>query len=237
MSNEYNIYCDESCHLINDGHKCMVLGSLILPKEKLFEVSDKIKSTKIAHDMDIHTELKWVKASPNKLDLYKAILNIFLSHPDLSFRCVVVPDKSQLCHNKFYRTHDNFYYVMYYYGLRFIMQPSNTYNIYFDFKDHNQKNELPVLKQVLYIKEKIPLENMKLQSIQSYESQLMQMCDIITGAISYRNRGLLTSSSKTELANMLECSTHQDLCTSSVVREAKCNVFVWHARSLRGNNA
>ena len=29
---EYNIYCDESCHLENDGEKYMVLGGIICEK-------------------------------------------------------------------------------------------------------------------------------------------------------------------------------------------------------------
>lgn len=31
---EYNLYCDESCHLENDDSNVMVLGALILPKDK-----------------------------------------------------------------------------------------------------------------------------------------------------------------------------------------------------------
>lgn len=31
---EYNLYCDESCHLEHDDSDVMVLGALIIPKDK-----------------------------------------------------------------------------------------------------------------------------------------------------------------------------------------------------------
>lgn len=35
MSTVYNLYCDESCHLENDGQKAMVLGAVWCPDDKL----------------------------------------------------------------------------------------------------------------------------------------------------------------------------------------------------------
>lgn len=32
MSEFFNIYCDESCHLENDGQKSMVLGAVSCPR-------------------------------------------------------------------------------------------------------------------------------------------------------------------------------------------------------------
>ena len=34
MSETFNIYCDESCHLENDGQKAMVLGAVWCPLDK-----------------------------------------------------------------------------------------------------------------------------------------------------------------------------------------------------------
>ena len=34
MTNEYNIYIDETCHLEHDGIPVMCIGSIKLPKEK-----------------------------------------------------------------------------------------------------------------------------------------------------------------------------------------------------------
>ena len=37
MGDTYNIYCDESCHLRNDGQKAMVLGALWCPLDAAVE--------------------------------------------------------------------------------------------------------------------------------------------------------------------------------------------------------
>jgi len=39
MSEIYNIYCDESCHLENDRQKAMVLGSVWCPLDKGREIA------------------------------------------------------------------------------------------------------------------------------------------------------------------------------------------------------
>jgi len=39
MSEVFNIYCDESCHLQHDGQKAMVLGAIWCPLDKAREIS------------------------------------------------------------------------------------------------------------------------------------------------------------------------------------------------------
>lgn len=41
MSDIFNIYCDESCHLQNDHQQVMVLGTVWCPLEKTKEIADK----------------------------------------------------------------------------------------------------------------------------------------------------------------------------------------------------
>ena len=52
---EYNLYCDESCHLENDDSNVMVLGALILPKDKKKEISDNIVDIKKRHGVKART--------------------------------------------------------------------------------------------------------------------------------------------------------------------------------------
>lgn len=237
MSDILNIYCDESCHLMNDGFNSMVLGSLIIPYDKVKEVSEKIKCYKVLHGMDVHNELKWTKVSNNKIEFYMDIINLFFSDKDIRFRCVVVPDKSKLKHDIFGRTHDNFYYVMYYYGLKFVLNPKNKYNIYFDYKDTCQYDELRKLKTYLQKDTSIPESSLKLQPVLSFESQLIQLCDLLTGAVSYRNRGLCESDAKTSIVEMIEKETKQSLSKISLVKEEKFNVFVWTPRDCKDQDA
>ncbi len=39
MREEFNIYCDESCHLENDLQKAMVLGAVWCSKDKSYEIN------------------------------------------------------------------------------------------------------------------------------------------------------------------------------------------------------
>ena len=51
MANLYNFYCDESCHLPNDGNKIMVLGGIWCPKEKTREINDRIRDIKSKYEI------------------------------------------------------------------------------------------------------------------------------------------------------------------------------------------
>ncbi|HOH97518.1 MAG TPA: DUF3800 domain-containing protein [Candidatus Cloacimonadota bacterium] len=233
MSSIINVYCDESCHLLSDGNNCMVLGSLFVPYEQISAISNGIKEIKSKHGMDIHNELKWVKISNNKIELYQDIIKLFLSTSGLSYRCVVVPDKSLLNHKAFNRSHEKFYYVMYYYCLRFWMHETNSYNIYFDYKEANQQPELLRLRRVLSKASKVSEDRIKTQTIQSYESQLLQLCDLLTGAVAYQNRGLSGSKAKLSILGLLEKSIKRGFRESSPVREEKFNVLIWKPRQGR----
>lgn len=232
MSETFNIYCDESCHLLNDGQKAMVLGSLMAPYEKVKEIADFIKTLKMRYKMDVHNELKWVKISPNKVELYLELIDYFLENVDIKFRCIVVADKSQLQHTRYGRSHDDFYYVLYYLSLKFVLDKQVRYNIYFDYKDKNQTNQLVKLKSFLHNKVGLPGDSLKLQIVQSHESQLIQLADILTGAVSYKSRGITTSEAKLQIIEKIESKMQKNLDATSLVREEKFNIFRWTPKSI-----
>ena len=92
MTTEYNVYCDESCHLENDGQKAMVLGAVWCPKEKRLEIAERIREIKQKHGLERDFEIKWTKVSPSKLAFYQDIVDYFFDDDDLHFRGLVVPD-------------------------------------------------------------------------------------------------------------------------------------------------
>ena len=63
MSATLNIYCDESCHLLNDGHEVMTLGALWCPVERRREISVRLREIKSKHGIPLSTEVKWVMVS------------------------------------------------------------------------------------------------------------------------------------------------------------------------------
>ena len=58
MAEEYNIYCDESCHLQNDKMKSMTLGAVMCKKEYYQTIIQRIKEIKSSHHIPLHQEMK-----------------------------------------------------------------------------------------------------------------------------------------------------------------------------------
>ena len=58
MSQIFNIYCDESCHLENDGQKVMVMGAVWCPLEKTRDIAVRLREIKAGHKLPPAFELK-----------------------------------------------------------------------------------------------------------------------------------------------------------------------------------
>ena len=106
MNKTYNIYCDESCHLQNDGINVMVLGAIWCPMEKRKEFFTQIREIKEKHGLSKTFEIKWNKVSSSKIDFYLNLIDYFYENSDIYFRVLVVPEKDQLNHDLFNQTHD-----------------------------------------------------------------------------------------------------------------------------------
>ena len=135
MSDIFNIYCDESCHLENDHQQVMVLGSIWCPLEKTKEISVRIREIKQRHGLASSFEIKWQKVSPAKQIFYMDLVDYFFDDDDLHFRALIVPDKSRLHHQDFSQDHDAWYYKMYFDMLKVLLVPRAEYRIYLDIKD------------------------------------------------------------------------------------------------------
>ncbi|MBA7508662.1 hypothetical protein ES705_00594 [subsurface metagenome] len=64
---EFNIYCDESRHLLNDKKdRYMVIGAIRINNDSLYEVNDDIEVIK--YEKGYNTEIKWTRVSKQKLE-------------------------------------------------------------------------------------------------------------------------------------------------------------------------
>jgi len=187
MKEIINIYCDESCHLENDGELAMVLGAVYCPHSKKAEVFKRILEIKVKHrliprnkknpkDNRSIYELKWNKVSKSHLAFYKDIIDYFFDDDDLSFRALIVPDKNKLDYESFGHTHDTFYYKMYFNLLKVILNPEYIHNIFIDNKDTRSREKVHKLEQVLrndkYDFSKSIIR--KVQQVKSHEVELIQ---------------------------------------------------------------
>jgi hypothetical protein len=232
MTETFNIYCDESCHLEHDHQGVMVLGAVWSPSARVADLAKASRDLKQEFGLAREFELKWVKVSPARQDYYTAALDWFWNTPDLHFRCLIVADKTRLDHSTFGQTHDEWYYKMYFDLLKVIIDPQQRYNIYLDLKDTRGAGKVRKLHEVLsnaqYDFSRSIIE--RIQLVRSHEVELLQLADFLTGLIAYVNRGQSGSSAKLALVQRLRQHSGYSLTRTTLLRENKINLFRWQAR-------
>lgn len=236
MTQVFNVYCDESCHLENDHQQVMVLGAVWCPLEKAREISVRIREIKLQHGMKPGFEIKWTKVSPAKQQFYLDLVDYFFDGDGLRFRALIVPDKSRLRHDMFGQTHDDWYYKMYFDMLKVILSPQDRYRIYLDIKDTRGAAKVAKLHDVLcnnmYDFSREIIE--RVQLVRSHEVEMIQLADILIGAISYVNRGLTGNAAKAALVERMRRRSKYDLTRTTLLREEKVNLFRWQAAEIQG---
>ncbi len=233
MSEIIHAYCDESCHLENDQMRAMVLGAVWCPASNRAELARKIKALKKEHGLPPQTEIKWVKVSPGQLNFYRALLDFFFDEPLLHFRGLVVPDKQALDHDRFAQSHDEFYYKMWFLLLNRLIDPANHYRIFLDIKDTQGQAKVSKLHDVLcnanYDFDRSVIESIEL--VHSHDVLLLQLADLLIGAIGYVHRGLQASPAKLALVAHLRHRSGLRLEQSSLLKAEKFNLFVWRPQT------
>jgi len=235
MPKTYNVYCDESCHLENDGQKIMVLGAVWCPWEKSHEIMLRLREIKKKHGLNPEFEIKWTKVSLGKIDLYLDFVNYFFANQDLHLRALIA-EKVNLRHDDFGQSHDDWYYKMYFEMLKVLFSPDSKYRLYLDIKDSRGGMKIAKLHEVLcnnlYDFSRSIIE--RVQIIRSHETEILQLTDLLIGAISYVNRGHSNNSGKVALVNRIKELSHYSLIRTTLYRENKINIFHWSPSETRG---
>lgn len=233
MKSVVHIYCDESCHLENDRMKAMVLGALWCPADRRKSLSRRVKELKARHGLSPDFEIKWVKVSPAKLAFYLLLVDLFFDEPMLHFRGVVVPDKKLLDHGRFRQSHDEFYYKQWFLLLDRLIKFGNGYRIFIDIKDTQGCEKVGKLHEIL-CNARYDFNQDVINSIEQVQSDhvpLLQLADLLIGALSYAHRGLQGSPAKQALVSHIQSRSGLNLLKSSSLNEQKFNLLVWRGRS------
>lgn len=230
MTTEFNVYCDESCHLENDHQKVMVLGAVWCPLDKRLSIAERLREIKSKHGFPRDFELKWTKVSPSKLDFYLDVIDYFFDDDDLHFRGLVVPDKAKLKHEQFDQSHDDWYYKMYFTMLKTIFDPESRYKVFIDIKDTLGQHKVEKLQDVLcnnafdFSRRMIA----DIKRIRSHEAEQLQVADLLIGALSYVHRDLHGSTAKEALINRISKRSGYKLTHNTLLRELKFNLLIWN---------
>lgn len=232
MKEVFNLYCDESCHLENDGQKAMVLGAVWSPESKRREIDTRLREIKTKHRVKPGFEAKWTKVSSSKIDLYMDLIDYFFDDDDLYFRALVIPDKSILNHKGFEQSHDDWHYKMYFTMLKTIFHPASQYRVYIDIKDTWGHKKVENLHEVLCNSSYDFSKNIiaRVQQIRSHESEQIQITDLLIGALSYLHRELDSSTAKTLLLERIKKRSGYKLTSNTLLRELKFNLLIWEPK-------
>ena len=228
-TNEINIYCDESCHLLNENCKIMVVSCLRIPKSKVKKISDDIINMKKKHKIWKYAEIKWTNVSHSKEAFYMELLEYFFNNDDLKFRACII-DKNKLNHPAYKQDHNIFYYKIIYHLVDYVLEYNQSYNIYADKKDNSfkAKKQLSITKKFLQTHCNKPI---KLQNITSYKSQIMQLNDFLQGVVCYYNRRLYLehNANQTKL-NLIKQIQAKSIKLDITNYNDKFNLFFWESR-------
>lgn len=218
----YNIYCDESTHLVHDGHPFMLLGYTSVAYPQIRIAKNEIKAIKAKYNYT--EELKWTNVHDATYKVYAELIDWFFMN-DLEFRAVVV-DKSQIDESRAEYTFNDFYFRMYFQLLHTKVDLQNTYNIYMDIKDTCSSEKLEVLKRIMSYNSSIN----NLQFIRSHESVFIQLADVIIGAINYnlrieRNDVMGRVIAKRRLIDKIKKHSNISLNSTTPLSRKKFNLF------------
>lgn len=224
---QFDVYCDESRPDLlsskNPQARYMLIGSLWLPTDFRVQFKDEIHG--LRNKYRIGAEFKWQKVSPSKIAFYKEVIRWFVDKGDqIRFRCIAVEHEQVnlgLYHNN---DQELGFYKFYYQLLHHWINDFNDYHIFVDFKANRNRNALPDLRKCLSCAN-LSSHVERVQAIQSKDSVLIQLTDVLTGiAASRLNDHVKTHGAKYELIYEIErLLQHQIQPTHK--NEQKFNVF------------
>ncbi|NUN93126.1 MAG: DUF3800 domain-containing protein, partial [Verrucomicrobiae bacterium] len=225
-----HLYCDESRHLPYDREPFLLLGLLACPAARARELNQQLTALWKTHGQPQHFEAKWTKVSPAKVEFYRAALAWFIAAEDVTFRCVILPDKQRLYAKLSEENRDFLYYRLYYQFLRGAIEPENRHRVFLDLKDTRGREKIVELKRRLADDADDAKAVESLQHVHSHEIRLLQVTDLLLGAVGFARRPAADreSSAKRALVKFLEEELGHPLTADSPPDATKAILATWH---------
>lgn len=227
----FEIYCDESQQDLFTGNveqrqgKRVVLGGLWIEADSRTRLKDAIKELRTKHN--IQGEFKWTRVSPSRQAFYSELVDLFFSTESARFRALVLP-ADELDALEFHGGDaELMFYKFYYLLLHHWILDSNTYRVFVDTKTNRVGGRLKKLHEVLTSANQLSIIE-QVQALPSKEVDLLQLADVLIGAVSYQLHDRQSSSAKMAVVERVERHVgHPIRCTGC--GETKLNVFCWHS--------
>ncbi len=226
---DFNIYCDESRHTSDPRDRYAVIGAICCKRGMKRELVSAIHHLKAKHNAQ--GEIGWSRVSPNKLSFYLALQQFFIDEPELTFRCIVV-DRTALDHERFNQGDVELgFYKLYYQLLVHWLDPGDSYHIYLDWQQNSDRSRFATLQEMLVRKLKGRARIDCLEPVDSRTQPLVQMTDLLIGAVGYQWNDRQGSTAKLAFCNALASGLGKTtLKFATGPQEQKFNVFQWIGR-------
>lgn len=223
----FEVYCDETLpDLFTSAHpdaRFLLIGSLWLPADLREVVKARITGLRQQHG--VHGELKWRKVSPSKVAFYSDLIDLFMSFElNLRFRCIAVAH--QEINLGFHNGDAELgFYKFYYQVLHHWILVQNEYTVFCDLKRNRDRTRLATLERVLNNANPTSIIR-NVQSLPSSEVVLLQLCDVLLGAVSARiNERTDLGAAKESVIAHLEQRLNRRRLGPTLKSEEKVNIF------------
>ncbi|MCB0003572.1 MAG: DUF3800 domain-containing protein [Anaerolineae bacterium] len=230
-----HIYCDESRQTAD---RYMVIGGIIAQREH--EVAFHEAMSLFRDDQNMHAELKWTKVSNQKLAEYKAFVDLFFRFNQVFYFKAIIIDTQEIDHSR-YNKNDaelGFYKLMYQFLLHSFgseLRHDDRCIVFLDQRT-TSRYKLSTLCAILNngLRKKYrfayqPVRN--IQAINSKDSDLIQIADVLMGAVGYEMNGAHTRAgakqAKVALAKHISAKARLSSLQQPTQRSQR-NFSLWH---------
>jgi hypothetical protein len=219
---DIEVYCDESGQehfkARPAGEHYTLIGSLWLPAELRPGLKVAINALRRQHG--VFGEAKWGRVSMYAQPFYLGLVDLFFAC-DLRFRVLVLrADELDLSLHE--DSEELMFWKFYYFLLRGWLDDLNAYSIFTDIRTNRVHGRMKDLQRTLNYANLS--STVTVQALDSSESVLMQLTDVLTGAASYRFHGHTSSQPKLQLIQRIEQHLGHPIAPTTKAVE-KFNIF------------
>jgi hypothetical protein len=220
---DFEVYCDESRQELftgRDRNGFVVIGSLWLESVHRKHLKDRIGELRERHQ--VRGEFKWQKVSPIRERFYLDLVELFFGEP-IRFRTIVLAAEEMDAVHFHNADSELMFYKFYYQLLHHWILDQNTYRIFIDAKTNRVRGRVRTLEQVLR-NANLTAEIANVQALPSRELDLIQLADVLVGAVSFAFNGGGESRTKRAMIGRIEEHLEHPIAPTSRA-EQKFNIF------------
>ena len=220
---DLEVYCDESRQELfrspTSGKSYVLIGGIWIKAEDRRAHKEAIKEVRARHRA--RGEFKWNRVSQSRIEFYAELVQIFFSR-EIRFRTLVLR-ADELDAIRFHQSDNELmFYKFYYQLLHHWILDRNTYRVFVDTKTNRLHDRLATLEQCL--RNSNLSSEVKVQALPSQQVDLIQLADVLIGAVSYKFHERQESSAKKRIVAVIEEKLGHEIRPTSR-SENKFNVF------------